>query len=273
MTICYPDSTDWSCLGPQADVDALDDVMKARSEALAWQTLNALTGGNIAICPTIIRPCAARCSAQTWYTAPVTGASQSPWPSGSGSFQPNINANGQWVNSCGCSSPDACSCTSVREVILPGVVGDIVRVTIGGANLDPTAYRVDRGNRLVRQDGESWPVCQDMNLPADDDGAFVVEYYDGVAPDSSLNYAAGMLAIEFYRACSGQACKLPTGVTSVVRQGVSMQIATGLFVNGYTGIQAVDAVISIYNPFGHKSRPSVMSPDVPRGRVQTWGRY
>lgn len=273
MTICYPSTTDWGCALTPEQIAELDPVVKARSESLAWSTLQRLTGGNIAICPKLVRPCAARCSAQTWYTAPVTGASQSPWPSGNGAFQPNINANGQWVNSCGCSNPDSCSCTSVQEVILPGMVGDIVRVTLEGADLDPTAYRVDNGNRLVRQDGAPWPACQDMNLPITDDGAFVVEYYDGAAPDSSLEFAAGLLAVEYYRACTNQSCQLPSGVTSVVRQGVAMEIANGLFVNGYTGIKAVDAVISIYNPFGHKARPVVMSPDVPRGRTQTWGRY
>lgn len=273
MTICYPSTTDWACALTPEEIAQLDPVAKERAEALAWQTLFRLTGGNIAICPTIVRPCAARCQPQTWYTAPVTGASQSPWPAGSGTFQPNINAQGQWVNTCGCVSPDSCSCVSVQEVILPGVVGDIVRVRLNGANLDPTAYRVDGGNRLVRQDGESWPVCQDMNLPATDDDAFVVEFYNGTAPDSSLNFAAGTLALEFYKACQGQTCQLPSGVTSIVRQGISMEIANGLFVNGYTGIKTVDAIISIYNPYGHKSRPSVLSPDVPRGRIQTWGHY
>lgn len=273
MTICYPSSTDWTCYGSEADVDALDDIVKARSEALAWSTLHRLTGGNIAICPTLVRPCAARCTPGTWYTAPVTGASQTPWPSGSGSFQPHITADGTWVNSCGCTSPDLCSCTVVQEVILPGVVGDIVKVSVDGVILDPDAYRVDNGNRLVRQDGESWPVCQDMNLPISDPDAFFVEYYDGTAPDSSLDYAAGLLAAEFYRACTNQACALPSGVVSVVKQGITMEVATGLFTNGYTGIKAVDAVISIYNPYGHKSRPQVLSPDVGGSRRQTWGRY
>lgn len=273
MTICYPDSTDWSCALTEEQIDELDPVVRARAEALAWSSLQALTGGNIAICPNIVRPCAARCGGGTWYTAPVTGASQSPWPAGNGSFQPTINGNGQWVNTCGCSTPDSCSCTTVREVILPGIVGDIVRVTLNGADLDPTAYRVDNGNRLVRQDGETWPLCQDMNLPADDDGAFVVEYYDGAAPDTSLNYAAGLLAVEFYRACTNQSCALPGGVVSVVKQGITMTVAQGLFTNGFTGIKPVDAVISIYNPFGHKRRPVIIAPGIPAGRTQTWGRY
>lgn len=150
------------------------------------------------------------------------------------------------------------------------MVGGIVSVTLDGATLDPSAYRVDNGNRLVRQDGDSWPVCQDMNLPDTDPGAFVITYYDGVAPDDLLNYAAGLLALEFYKACTGKACQLPGGVTSVVKQGVSMEVATGLFTNGWSGIKQVDAVISIYNPFGRKARTTILSPDVPSARQRTW---
>lgn len=272
MSICYPDSTDWGCSLTEEEIAALDPVIKARSEALAWTTLQRLSGGNIAICSTIVRPCSIGCMAGTWMTAPVTGATQYPWPSGRGWMNPQINSDGQWVNTCGCASPDSCSCTRVSEVRLPGMVGDIVRVTIGGANLTPTAYRVDNGNRLVRQDGNVWPLCQDMSVPATDDKAFVVEYFDGVAPNEGINFAAGLLAVEFYRACTGHDCKLPAGVTSIVRQGITMEVQTGLFTNGYTGIQAVDAVIATYNPYARKSRPTVFSPDIPRGRTQSWGR-
>lgn len=271
MTICYPSTTDWSCSLTTDEIAALDPAVKARSEALAWSTLQRLTGGNIAICPSLVRPCSVGCARQTWYVAPVTGVSQSPWPTGSGSFNPHIS-DGVWLNSCGCGSGGDCSCTTIQEVILPGLVGDIVRVSLFGADLDPTAYRVDDGNKLVRQDGETWPLCQNMNAPITSDEAFYVEYFDGVAPNSSLNFAAGLLAVEYYRACTNQSCQLPSGVTNIVRQGITMEIANGLFVNGYTGIKPVDAIISIYNPYGHKTRPAILSPDVPRGRTQTWGR-
>lgn len=269
MTLCYPSTTDWSCGLTADEVAALDPTVKARAEALAWSALFSLTGGNISICPKVVRPCSVGCQAGTWYTSPVTGISQSPWPSGGGSFQPHIS-DGVWLNSCGCRTAGECSCTTIQQVTLPGIVGGIQSVWVGGATLSPTAYRVDNGDKLVRTDGGEWPICQDMNAPADDPEAFTVTYFDGAVPDEAINFAAGLLAIEFYKACTGGACKLPTGVTRVARQGVTYEVSNGLFHNGFTGIQSVDMVIRLYNPFGHKTRPAILSPDVRPARTQTW---
>jgi len=360
--ICYPDSTDWSCV-PQTTVDELDPEMKERAEALAWSTLAGLTGHFFSTCPITVRPCRKTCAPGWRSWAPVPAYS-------GGSFQPHIDPAGYWVNSCMCAS-DPCSCGPIHEIVLPGPVGSIVEVLIDGAVLHPSAYRVDNGNRLVRQDGADWPACQDMNKPggpvyepviienlsntmtvtregqlvqivvepteppqggmfagtlpyvvrggsqtnvydeagvnvgvfvlgggtADIGGSsgpgfvpfrivyettdapaspdmtstFSVEYYRGTGPNTMLDYAAGVLAWEFYQACSGNDCRLPAGVTSVSRQGVSFQIATGMFANGMTGIREVDAIIGIYNPNGLKAPPYVSSPDLKPGRVTTYG--
>lgn len=107
--------------------------------------------------------------------------------------------------------------------------------------------------------------------PADTSGTFVVTYYPGVAPNDLFRYAAGVLAVEFYKACKGKDCRLPGGVTSISRAGISMEVQADLFLNGQTGIPEVDAVIRIYNPNALKGRPRVLSPDTRRGRIQTWG--
>jgi hypothetical protein len=98
-----------------------------------------------------------------------------------------------------------------------------------------------------------------------------VSYYRGTGPNSLLDYAAGVLGWEFYQACLGNDCRLPAGVTSVSRQGISFQIQTGLFQNGMTGIREVDAVIGLYNPNGLKAPPVISSPDVRTGRIVTYG--
>lgn len=254
VDICYPEGTDWSCAYTPEEIADLNQTVKERSEALAWSTLSALTGFRLSLCPSLIRPCAARCNPQTWETAPVT------WD-GSGSFSPFISG-GRWFNGCGCSSARDCSCSSMPEVILPAEVGDITTVTLDGAVLDPSAYRVDNGTHLVRLDGEVWPACND--------GSFIVEYYPGVAPNDLFRFAAGVLANEYYLACSGKDCRLPNGVTNIVRSGMSMTVQTGLFSDGLTGITEVDAVIRTYNPYALKGPSRVLSPDRPRGRVQTW---
>jgi len=159
--ICYPPGTDWSCAFSTEELDAMRAdpeklAMMEKSEALAWMSLATLTADQIGTCPITVRPCKLGCNPGGVYlTAPVVGLS--------GRFNPHINGQGVWVNSCGCTTD--CSCTTLCEAILPGPVGDIVEILLDGAVLDPSAYRVDNGNRLVRTDGGCWPACQDMSKP------------------------------------------------------------------------------------------------------------
>jgi hypothetical protein len=249
MAICHPDTIDWGCALTQQEIDSMDPDVKARSEALAWSTLVRLTGYRLALCPVTIRPCAARCLPGIWMDASVAGQ-----------YSPYVH-QGNWYNACGCSHSAACSCTVVNEVVLRGEVSGPIVVTIDGVVLDPSAYRLDNGNRLVRQDGESWPLCQDMNLPAGDPGTFTVSYYPGVGPDDNLSYAAGILAVEWYKACTGQHCRLPEGTTNVARLGITMTIPTGAFEGGMSGIREVDAITGIYNPHRLITPSVILSPN------------
>lgn len=272
--VCYPPGTDWSCTGLSTEqVDELDPDTKARAEGLAWMTLMALTGGQIAYCPVTVRPCRAGCGAPgTWMVAPVlsSGSFAGVRP-GLYAFAPYIGASGAWVNSCGCSPTD-CGCSRLPEAILPGPVGEIAEVWLDGAALDPDAYRVDNGNRLVRTDGGVWPGCQDLAQDAHGEDAFSVTYYRGEAPNNVTLAAAGALAGEWYKACTGNECALPANAVSVSRQGVSYELQAGLFPGGKTNIPIVDALIEVYNPFGLRVPPIVASPDTRRTRMTTFGR-
>lgn len=268
MAICVPE-TDWSCESPEW-VAALDPAVKARSEALAWSTLQALSGYRLSLCPITVRPCSRGCieGRRTWTEAPAIygGASSQT------AFIPNINTDGLWVNSCGCARND-CSCTTLSELRLVGPIGGIVEITVNGAVLDPSAYRVDNGNTVVRLDGESWPACQDMEAALDDTEASTlgVTYYMGFAPDDLSKFAAGLMAAEFAKACTGKKCRLPAGVTAITRQGMTMEVQAGLFPNGYTGIEGVDAWLYTVNPNALKSAPRVTSPDYRAPRMTTFG--
>lgn len=257
MAMCYPSTTDWSCAGTPEEVAELDPAIKARSEMLAWASIARLSGFRVSTCPTVLRPCRTRCAPETWISAPVAS-----WGDG---FSPYIE-NGLWYNACGCRR-DSCGCGVIREIVLPDQEVSGVVVRIGGVVVDPTAYRVDNGNHLVRQDGGDWPLCQDMNLPDGDPGTFSISYYVGVGPDAALNYAAGLLAAEWYKACSGRDCQLPSSATQVVRQGISFTVPT--FDIGTSGIREVDAIISLYNPHKLKTPPRVMSIESIRGRKRT----
>jgi hypothetical protein len=263
--LCPPE-TDWSCAFTDEEIAELDTAVKERSERLAWSTLVALTGYQVAPCPIEVRPCAERCAQGSYIEAPVVAGGYQ----GGGQFTP-VLSGGYWLNSCGCGSGVHCSCSGFSEIYLPAPVGPIVEVVIDGQLINPSNYRVDNNLQLVGQNDLVWPLCQDMGAPAGAVGTFVITYYRGFPPDSNLIYAAGVLATEFYKACTGaKGCRLPAGVTTVTRQGITMEIQTGLFVGGFTGLPEVDAVIAIYNPYGLKSQPTITSPETVGARRTTW---
>ncbi len=264
MTLCVPE-TDWSC-AEDAWVEELPPEVKARAEQLAWSTLQALTAYRLAICPITVRPCSQGCAdaARNWEVAPITAAGYSA----GGTFSPGLNLNGAWVNSCGCR-PGGCSCTTLSIARLVGPVGGVASVTLDGATLDPSAYRVDNSNQLVRTDGATWPICQDMSLPLTEPNTFGVTYYMGVAPDGLAKFAAGLLAVQFAKACTNGKCSLPPNVVSIARQGVQIEVSAGLFPGGATGIHAVDAFLFSINPNGLKVPTRVSSPDFNRPRMTT----
>lgn len=276
--ICHPE-TDWGCAYTDEQLEEMrGDERKAkameRAEALSWYSLASLTAYQIGVCPIDIRPCSARCApAGSWMVAPVGGGSTAGLPTLTIglAFTPHITG-GNWVNSCGCGTGD-CSCGSLDEVFLPGPVGAIESVKIDGEIIDPTRYRVDEGNRLTSLDPTLvWPGCQDMTSGPDDEGSFIVSYYRGAAPNEMTRFAAGMLAVEFYKACVNDSkCRLPRGVRTVTRGGTSYEVDTTLFENGYTGIPEVDAVIRMYNPNRLKGGARVLSPESrANGRRTTW---
>lgn len=255
MEICIPDTTNWSCYGTPEQVGELDADLKEISEQFAWAALARLTGFRLSLCAVTIEPCAVRCSPPVWITAHV-GVSET--------FTPFLQG-GKWYNSCGCTSRGACRCVDLPEIILPSEASGPITVTVGGSVLDPTAYRVENGNRLVRTDGGRWPICPDDT----GDGPFTVSYYPGVGPDELLSYAAGLLAAEYYKSCKGEECRLPSNVTDVSRQGLQFRIPADAFASGLSGIREVDDVVAIYNPYRLRTPSRVMSPSTRRARMRT----
>lgn len=264
LDLCWP--VNWEACS--ADILAtLTPEQQALSEALAAQTLRMLTGYRVGGCPTTVRPCNRSCIPGSWLTAPDPGTYFAGIFGGGFGFSPYVGLNGQWMNACGCRG-DGCSCVKVEEVRLPGTVGRVDSVVLDGVTLPPTSYRIDNGNMLVRTDGESWPVCQDMNLDSGV-GTFLVTYLDGNEVDGVGAYVAGLLAAEFAQACIGGDCALPSNVQSITRQGVTMELDPEMFQNGLTGQRTVDSYIRIWNPTD--SLPSgIYSPDAPRARKTTW---
>lgn len=232
---------------------------QAYAAALAGQTMRMLTAYRVGGCAITVRPCQRDCVWPTWQVYPVRGYQGStPWLP--------VNLGGQWIN-IGCGHSGGCGCSGVSEVSLHGPAGAVTQVKVDGVPLSPTAYRLDPGGRLVRLDGEQWPICQDLDAPDTEEGTWSVSYVQGVAVDGQGALAAGALAGQYVRACTGGDCDLPTTVTQIVRNGVTVTMAPGAFPNGKTGIKSVDAYLERWNPQGLRSAPmTVWSPDLNRPR-------
>ena len=263
MATCVPWDVDLACSNDEWQQYSL--ATQTRAIDLAWATLAHLTGGMVGACPVVARPCRKGCgdaASGAW----VGGTYQPP-------FTPMLRG-GYWFNvKCGCQG-NACHCgaNELSEVTFPGYVALIGKVYIDGAELDPAAYRLDNGRILVRQDGDVWPTCQDLTKPYDAVGTFSVIYMPGINPGGAGAAAAGSLAVEFAKACSGQKCRLPSSVTSMSRQGVSMEFSQGMFPDGHTGIREVDAYVLGVNPNHLVKPPLVWTPDNANAmRFQTSG--
>jgi len=151
----------------------------------------------------------------------------------------------------------------VEAVALPGPVGAISNVTVDGVTLDPSAYRLEDGQYLVRIDGGAWPTS-----PGDN---FTVTYFNSHPVDEMGSYAAGVMAAEWLKlfSKSKDKCRLPSTATNVARQGITIEVATGMFPEGVTGLPEIDAYLMLFNPFGLKVAPRVYSFDQPQHRQVT----
>jgi hypothetical protein len=184
-----------------------------------------------------------------------------------GTWYPMVWQTG-WRN-CGCGV-GACACMPESQVWLPGPVAGISEVRVNNEVVPTSAFRVDDGSWLVRQDGGVWPETQNFSNPASStDDTFVVTYLRGLLVPDGGSAAAGALACEYIKACQGLPCRFPKRVTSVSRQGVTVS-ANETISAGSTGLAEVDQWIRIFNPRGLAQDPAVFNPDLPPPRVTTW---
>jgi hypothetical protein len=240
--------------------DGYSESVRLRARRLASNTLRMLTAARVGVCPITVRPVPARGQC----LIPRDSYYWSGQP-----FVPGINVAGQWVNTTGGSALAQVNC----EIELPAPVTRLDEIKVDGVALSLADFRVDNQRYLVWQGvGECpIPVTQNFNLPDTEVGTFSVTYLNAYEPGASGAHAAGILAAEFAKACVGGKCRLPNGVTSIVRQGIAMEVQAGNFPGGFTGIKEVDAYIASWNPNALKMAPQVFSPDRPTTRITTLG--
>lgn len=242
--LCWPVSH-----GLCEGVDDFEPEVMAYAEAAAVMALRALTAYRVGGCAVVVRPCRSLPSLPTYMTAPMSGVP--PYV-----FSPST---GIW-HSAACRSP-SCGCTGGKVLHLPAPVGPVEVVKIDGAVLVDTAYML-RGTALIRTDGEAWPATQDLTLPDTEVGTFSVRYLNAIPVDGVGAAVAGMLACEMAKAVTGSDCALPPGVTTIVRAGLSIEVPTGAFPDGLTGLAFVDQFVRFWNPALLRSAPTVSSVDV-----------
>lgn len=172
-----------------------------------------------------------------------------------------------------------CTCNASNELVLPGApVANVVSVTVDGAPLDPSGYQLFDGRRLVRlidpDTGSylAWPCCQRLAVATTEVGTWEIVYEHGDTPPISGVNAAHELGVQLALVYSGDRSKLPQRTQSVVRQGVTINVAetVNLLKDGKTGFWAVDTFLAAFNPSKIPRRARVFSPDAMSGSVSSF---
>lgn len=176
-----------------------------------------------------------------------------------------------------------CGCAALSRVALAGPVREVSEVKIDGAVVDAATYRIERNRWLVRvrdpadpDTALSWPGCQNLDLEDTEEGTFSITYTVGRDAPALGVEAAAQLACEIYKACDSSAtCALPSGVTRIIRQGLTIEkaaFAAWAYQPGSrsqargwrTGLSLVDAFLNAYNPAGVLRPPIFWAPSTTR---------
>lgn len=247
----------WPC-----DVLCESPAITGAAVEFATTVVWALSGRQFGYCTTTLRPCRKECYDGPWDS----------WTEWSGGYPTPVLLGGRWFNlTCGSCSGGSCSCTTLSEVLLPGVVNRVVEVKVDGSPLVTGAYQLYDNRTLVRTDGNLWPHCNDLNQPDTQVGTWSITSEYGQAVPSGGDWAVGELACEFIRAQNGEDCRLPRQVTQLVRQGVTISFPqiTDLLKEGLTGLYLVDAFVSTWNPHRLRQRSRTYSVEGLLGRRPT----
>lgn len=268
-----------SCLEPGEECSALANLPEAAHDVVIQSAVDFLwlwSGRRFGACPVVVRPCRDTCA--NYYTTyrGWGGLNRNlPYYEGfPGPLNPAL-IMGQWFNlGCGGCGDDVCSCSYVPTVTLRGPVSAVTEVLIDGEVLPQTSYRVDNFQHLVRTDGGDWPACQNQTAAPTEDNTFQVTYLMGTEVPAGGQLAASILACETAKLlCGDTTCQLPTNVSSVSRQGVTINVESvysNMYATGTTGLFLVDRWLSSIMAADRMAPLRVASPDVPLARRTTW---
>jgi hypothetical protein len=158
-------------------------------------------------------------------------------------------------------------------------VREIVQVKIDGTVIPPIEYELRDFKQLVRIRPTAsytptarwgWPTSQIEDLPDTEVGTFSITYMYGADPGEMGRVACLKLAEALLLPQLGDSTHYPERVTNIVRQGVSVQVASVIDVikMGGSGIYEVDFFILSVNPNRGRRQAVAFSPDRPPNRRQ-----
>lgn len=255
---CDPWVPYWTC-----DVSAESPAATGYAVTAATRILWSLTGRQFGTCTTTLRMCREECYDSLMYDTWTQWATTTTYGYGYLDF-----AGPYWYPAVCGSCTSGCSCGPVSEVRLPDTVDHIVTVKVDGAAMVTGSYRVDDNRFLVRTDGGVWPRCNDLSKNDDQVGTWSVTAAYGQSVPQSGQLAVGELACEILKAMRGEDCRLPAGVTQLVRQGVTISVPDfgDILMKGRTGLYLCDMFIMSENPKHLMQRGRVYGVDRPRPR-------
>lgn len=206
---------------------------------LGWMASGRQFGG---ICTDRIDPCE---------DSPVTSAAvtwRNNWPTFE-AFTGTPSGGG-----CGCGGTGSCVGGAVTFPYVP--VRSIEAVTIDGDVLAPSAYTLWNGRWLVRNDGHGWPCSQSP--------AWSIDYTWGNVPDLAGLGAVLAMACEMAKACTDQACALPSRIRTLTTEGTTIDVADPLefLEQGRFGFYPMDLWLSQVNPAGIDRAAKVINVDL-----------
>ena len=237
-------------------LSALPDLPKDSREAIEQTAISLLwewSGRQYGICPVTVRPCRITSPHSSTYSGRGPFSSWSSLTLRGETYMPRC---GVCVGDCACALEDGS-----RALLLDGPVAEVSEVQIDGEVLQPSAYELRHSSLLIRQDGGTWPLSQDLLSPNGAPGTFSITYLRGEAVPIGGQLAAGRLAMELGKAyCNDSSCQLPERLQTITRQGITVGFTDqfeGLS-EGRVGIWVIDSWVQSV-----RSRPSVgiYSPD------------
>ena len=222
---CDPWPITWTCDTTAVDPDRLLAAQEA-AQTLLW----AYSGRHLGVCD----------------------YREGYWPSCGdvGCPMPELGRDGLWRNTV--LARDCC-----KLLLEHRPVHSITSVTVEGTVLDPAGYLSD--GTYLRRCGACWPCASECCDPP-----IVVEYRAGVPLPPMTPAAMGEVACEFLLAFDNKPCKLPSRVTNITRQGVTMDLGQPPE-ELRLGLPMADAWLRIVNPRRLIAPSRVLSPDLPRG--------